>query len=435
MVSDVSAMEVASTTLRRPGRGRLDGAVLFGTVEGAEQRHDVDRRVPDGGRQQFGRAADLGGAGEEDQRRAALLGESAAHCAGDLVLQPRGGIAADMARHDGKGAPSALHHRRPADQGGNAGAVEGRRHDEDAQVVPQGALGIERQREAEISVEAALVELVEEDGGDTLERRIVEDHAGEDALGDDLDTRARRHLRAKAHPQAHPSANLLAECLGHPVRHRARRDAPRLEHEDLACPRPGFLHQHQRHTRRFTGARRRNQDGARRPRKGLAEGGQCRIDGQVGPGHAGRLRFLHRIRKRRGGFGPKWIERASGLRRVRQGHRLFHRGTHDVHRRDVDASRHDTPGTAAAIRAAPPGGGAAGPQCSSGRQGAAVRIMRAAASRPGTAPERHATEPLANRPPPWLWSASRCGRSSMVERQLPKLHTRVRFPSPAPKTS
>jgi hypothetical protein len=25
-----------------------------------------------------------------------------------------------------------------------------------------------------------------------------------------------------------------------------------------------------------------------------------------------------------------------------------------------------------------------------------------------------------------------CGRSSMVERQLPKLHTRVRFPSPAP---
>jgi hypothetical protein len=28
-----------------------------------------------------------------------------------------------------------------------------------------------------------------------------------------------------------------------------------------------------------------------------------------------------------------------------------------------------------------------------------------------------------------------CGRSSMAERQLPKLHTRVRFPSPAPATS
>ena len=31
-----------------------------------------------------------------------------------------------------------------------------------------------------------------------------------------------------------------------------------------------------------------------------------------------------------------------------------------------------------------------------------------------------------------LIKGERCGRSSMVERQLPKLHTRVRFPSPAP---
>ncbi len=35
--------------------------------------------------------------------------------------------------------------------------------------------------------------------------------------------------------------------------------------------------------------------------------------------------------------------------------------------------------------------------------------------------------------PAKLYSASaQCGCSSMVERQLPKLHTRVRFPSPAP---
>jgi hypothetical protein len=41
----------------------------------------------------------------------------------------------------------------------------------------------------------------------------------------------------------------------------------------------------------------------------------------------------------------------------------------------------------------------------------------------------------------WRIAASRLskgsarGRSSMVERQLPKLHTRVRFPSPAPTLS
>src|SRR5262245_58701940 len=33
-----------------------------------------------------------------------------------------------------------------------------------------------------------------------------------------------------------------------------------------------------------------------------------------------------------------------------------------------------------------------------------------------------------------LKAASLRGRSSMVERQLPKLHTRVRFPSPAPSS-
>jgi hypothetical protein len=34
-----------------------------------------------------------------------------------------------------------------------------------------------------------------------------------------------------------------------------------------------------------------------------------------------------------------------------------------------------------------------------------------------------------------LYLVSRRGRSSMVERQLPKLHTRVRFPSPAPSST
>ncbi len=249
-----------------------------------------------------------------------------------------------MPRHDGKGPTGALHHRRPAEQSRDAGAVEGRRHDEDAQVVAQARLCIEGQREAEIGIEATLVELVEEHGGDALQRRIVEDHAGEDALGDDLDPRARRDLRAEAHAQADPPPDLLAKRLGHPVRDRAGRDAPRLENEDLARPRPGFLHQNQRHTRRFTGAGRRNQDGARRPRKGLAEGGQCRIDGQVGSGHAGRLRFLHRIRKRRGAGGPERPRRASGLRRLPKVTGCSIAGRPGGQSRDVDASRLDTPG-------------------------------------------------------------------------------------------
>jgi hypothetical protein len=56
-----------------------------------------------------------------------------------------------------------------------------------------------------------------------------------------------------------------------------------------------------------------------------------------------------------------------------------------------------------------------------GRETKAHRI--AETSRPG----RHLREnPVANQ------RDARCGCSSMAERQLPKLHTRVRFPSPAP---
>ena len=80
-------------------------------------------------------------------------------------------IAAEIARLDREGAALALDHRRVAEQSRDAGAVERRRHDEDAQIVAQARLRIERQREAEIGVERALVELVEQHGADAVERR------------------------------------------------------------------------------------------------------------------------------------------------------------------------------------------------------------------------------------------------------------------------
>ena len=69
----------------------------------------------------------------------------------------------------------------------DARAVERRRHDEQAQVLPQRALRVERQREAEIGVERALVKLVEQHAGDAGKLGIIENHAREHALGDDFD--------------------------------------------------------------------------------------------------------------------------------------------------------------------------------------------------------------------------------------------------------
>ena len=65
-------------------------------------------------------------------------------------------------------------------------------------------------RESEVGVERALVELVEQNSRHALERGIIEDHAGEHALGDDLDPRALRNEAREPHAQADRLTNLLA---------------------------------------------------------------------------------------------------------------------------------------------------------------------------------------------------------------------------------
>ena len=88
------------------------------------------------------------------------------------------GVAADIARLDRKGAAFAFDQRRVAEQRAHARAVERRRHDKKPQILAQGRLRVEREGEAEIGVERALVEFVEQNRRDTVERGIVEDHAG-----------------------------------------------------------------------------------------------------------------------------------------------------------------------------------------------------------------------------------------------------------------
>ena len=166
MVSDVSAIEVASTTLRVPFGRRRDGAILHRGIERAEQRHDLDRRIADALAQHGLGAADFGRARQERQHRARLRAQRRGDRVGHLPLDRRIGLAADIARLDRKRAAFALDHRRIAEQLRHARAVERRRHHQDAQVLAQAGLRIARQRKAEIGIERALVELVEQHRGD-----------------------------------------------------------------------------------------------------------------------------------------------------------------------------------------------------------------------------------------------------------------------------
>ena len=77
MVSDVSAIEVASTTLRRPCGRRRDRAVLHVGLERAEQRYDVDGRIGYPLAQLGFATADFSGPGQKHQDRTGVSAQSA----------------------------------------------------------------------------------------------------------------------------------------------------------------------------------------------------------------------------------------------------------------------------------------------------------------------------------------------------------------------
>ena len=127
----------------------------------------------------------------------------------------------------------------------------------EAQIGAQVRLHVERERGAEIAVEMALVEFVEQDRADAGELRIVLDHARQDAFGDDFDARRRRDAAFEADAVADRRADVFAALRGHEFGGCARGDAARFEHQDLAPAEPRRVEQCGRHLRRLAGAGRR----------------------------------------------------------------------------------------------------------------------------------------------------------------------------------
>ena len=206
-------------------------------------------------------AADFAGAGQEHQQRARLGAQRARDRVRHLILDAFARVAAEIARLDRKAAALALDDRRIAQQRRHPRAVERRRHDQELQILAQALLRVARQRQAEIGIERALVEFVEQHRGDAVERGIVEHQPGEHALGHHLDARALGNLRAEAHAQADGVADLLVQRRRHARGGGAGGEPARLQHEDLLVPRPGLVEQHQRHARGLAGAGRRHQHG------------------------------------------------------------------------------------------------------------------------------------------------------------------------------
>jgi hypothetical protein len=171
-----------------------------------------------------------------------------------------------MRDRDRKAAPRAGKPRR-SEETGEFFAIQGRRHDHDPQVLAQAGLHVQRQRQAKVASQVALVEFVEQDRADALEQRIVLQHAGEDALGHDFDAGFRRDLVLEADAVTHGLADRLAQLPGHEAGSGARGDAARFQHHDLAALQPIRIQQRQRHLRGLARARRRFQHQPRMPRQ------------------------------------------------------------------------------------------------------------------------------------------------------------------------
>ena len=178
--------------------------------------------------------------------------------------------------------PSAADHGRAAQMPGQVRAVQRRRHAEQAQIRAQGGLDLQAQGQAQIGVERALVELVENHQPVGLQRRVSLQAAGEQALGHHLDPGAGSEAAVEAHGVAHRAAYGLAQEFGHARRRRPRRQPARLQHQDAAVGEPRLVQEAQRHQR-----------GLARTRRSLEHGGGARgerrtqlvghvLDGQIG---------------------------------------------------------------------------------------------------------------------------------------------------------
>ena len=259
------------------------------------QRHHVHARAVRPVRERLPRPADLRRARQEHEDVALdLLPAQAPHRARDEVLEPvlpRRVLRREVLDGDLEAPP--LGPERPgAEVAGHGRGVEGRRHRDELQVGARGALEAPQQREREIALQVALVELVEHDRADAGERGRREQPAREEPLGHVADPRPGPRDLLEPHLPADRLARALSQLLRHAARREPRGEPARLEHHHLASAGEAGLVQRARDAGRLPGAGGRLDDRAGPGAERRHEVGQERVDGEGLQGH--RRVLLHR---------------------------------------------------------------------------------------------------------------------------------------------
>ena len=137
------------------------------------------------------------------------------------------------------------------------------------------ALCIECQRETEIRLQVALVELVEDHAADVLQCRIVLQSTRQDPLGHYLDARRSADTGFEPGPVAHELSGLRARKLRESSRDGARCNPARLQHDDaLVRAEPRLIQQRQRDHRALARTRRRLEHRVSMRTQGCSQCGQ-----------------------------------------------------------------------------------------------------------------------------------------------------------------
>ena len=244
--------DVGGENHARLGR-RGDGGVLLVRAESPVERQHA-RAAVEHRRQAVGGAPNLGRARQEAQRRARAK------------RIPHGVLERDAGPVDHLDRMRAAGHvddRTVTQKCGDAGRVDRGGHHHDAEIAAREPC-LPRERDAEIRVQAALVELVDDDGSDVAEQRILLQPRGQDAFGDDGQAGVGGGAAIEPDVPSHLAAERPALLGGDAPRDRARGHASRLQQQDRAV-----AHERGRHARRLSRARRR---GERPARGALARG-------------------------------------------------------------------------------------------------------------------------------------------------------------------
>jgi len=130
------------------------------------------------------RSVEFPPAGQKDEKTSSLRGQCPLNAPDHLIFQNF--PAPQIDSPDWKCPSLTFDNRCIAKQVCNCSTIQGRRHNQEAKVVPKHQLGVPGQGETQIGFQTSFVEFIKYDHPDTSQARIIKNHPAEDPLGHHL---------------------------------------------------------------------------------------------------------------------------------------------------------------------------------------------------------------------------------------------------------